>query len=36
MGFPATGCEAIYRNAINDVLRFFEVHHKNNVKVYKY
>lgn len=33
MGYPAIGCEAFYRNSISDVLRFFEVKHKNNFKV---
>lgn len=34
MGYPATGCEVVYRNAISDVLRFFEQRHNNMVKVY--
>ncbi len=33
MGYPATGCEASYRNSIIDVLRFFEFQHKSNIKV---
>ena len=34
MGYPASGCESLYRNNLSDVRRFFEVQHKNKVKVY--
>ena len=34
MGYPSTGCESIYRNNINDVIRFFEKKHNYIVKVY--
>ena len=34
MGFPSSGCEAIYRNNINDVKRFFKVNHSDKIKVY--
>ena len=34
MGYPSTGCEAIYRNNIADILTFFEIQHKHNVKIY--
>lgn len=34
MGYPATGFERIYRNAIEDVLSFFNFYHNDNVKVY--
>ena len=34
MGYPSTGCETLYRNSLSDVQRFFQTHHKNNVKIY--
>ena len=34
MGFPATGCESLYRNSLNEVKRFFETYHNNKIKVY--
>jgi hypothetical protein len=34
IGFPATGCEKIYRNSLTDVMKFFYLHHKNNIKIY--
>lgn len=34
MGFPAIGCEALYRNSLAEVKRFFECYHKNKIKVY--
>ena len=34
MGFPSVGMEAMYRNAVNDVIEFFEKKHKGNVKIY--
>jgi phosphatidylinositol-3,4,5-trisphosphate 3-phosphatase/dual-specificity protein phosphatase PTEN len=34
MGYPATGCESLYRNNIKDVRRFFDERHNNKVKVY--
>lgn len=33
MGYPATGCEGIYRNNRDDVIGFFKKYHKNSVKV---
>lgn len=34
MGFPSKGCEALYRNSLNDVTNLFRIKHNNNVKVY--
>ena len=34
MGFPASGVEAMYRNPIGEVQRFFEMYHKDNYSVY--
>jgi phosphatidylinositol-3,4,5-trisphosphate 3-phosphatase/dual-specificity protein phosphatase PTEN len=34
MGYPAYGCETMYRNNIVDVLNFMETQHKHNVKIY--
>lgn len=34
MGFPATGCESLYRNSLSEVKRFFETYHNNKIKVY--
>lgn len=34
MGFPATGCESLYRNSLSEVKRYFENYHNNKIKVY--
>lgn len=34
MGYPATGFEKCYRNSVEEVIRFFNHYHNNNVKVY--
>ncbi len=34
MGFPATGCESLYRNSLSEVKRYFEKYHNNKIKVY--
>jgi len=34
MGYPAGGIEALYRNSMNEVQRFFDFFHKNNFAVY--
>jgi len=34
MGFPATGCESLYRNSLSEVKRYFSTHHNNKIKVY--
>ena len=34
MGYPATGCESLYRNSITEVKRLFNIYHNNNVKIY--
>lgn len=34
MGFPSTSCEAIYRNSLKEVLRYFKEEHDNKVKIY--
>ena len=34
MGFPATGCESLYRNSLPEVKRYFETYHNNKIKVY--
>jgi len=33
MGYPSTGFESIYRNAVTDVSEFFKTYHNDNVKV---
>jgi protein-tyrosine phosphatase len=34
MGYPATGFEKTYRNSIDDVVKFFNYYHNDNVKIY--
>jgi len=34
MGFPSTGLEIMYRNSLSDIIKFFHVRHKDQVKVY--
>lgn len=34
MGYPATGVEAIYRNKLKDVQRFFNTKYKGHYKIY--
>lgn len=34
MGYPATGCEKMIRNSIDDVIKFFSYYHNDNVKIY--
>ena len=34
MGYPSTGMETLYRNDLEDVIKFFKVKHNNEVKVY--
>jgi phosphatidylinositol-3,4,5-trisphosphate 3-phosphatase and dual-specificity protein phosphatase PTEN len=34
MGYPAVGCESLYRNTLSSVRRFFKTYHKNLIKVY--
>lgn len=34
MGFPANHVEAIWRNYIDDVVNFFNLHHKDHFKIY--
>lgn len=34
MGFPANNIEAIYRNNIEDVVKFFNENHRDHYKVY--
>jgi len=33
MGYPSGGFEALYRNSISDITRFFKIEHNNMVKV---
>ena len=34
MGYPSTGMETLYRNDLQDVIKFFKVKHNDEVKVY--
>ena len=34
MGFPSTGIEKMYRNSLNDVIKFFQIRHNDQVKIY--
>ena len=34
MGFPSTGVEKMYRNSLNDVIKFFHTRHNDQVKIY--
>ncbi len=34
MGFPSVGAEAIYRNPLPEVQRFFETRHAGHYKIY--
>ena len=34
MGFPSTGIQKLYRNSITDILKFFNLRHNNQVKIY--
>ena len=34
MGYPATGIEGVYRNSRQEVLRLFNLYHKDHVKIY--
>lgn len=34
MGFPSSGTEALYRNKLKDVQKFFEKYHQDHYKVY--
>jgi protein-tyrosine phosphatase len=34
MGYPATGLEKLYRNSVDEVIRFFHYYHNDNVKIY--
>ena len=34
MGYPAEGVEAIYRNSMSEVKRFFNTRHPNKHKIY--
>ncbi len=34
MGYPASGFEAMYRNSVTDVIRFFHFYHNDNLKIY--
>lgn len=36
MGFPAVGCEQLYRNPRSQVVRFLETYHKNEFKLYNF
>jgi len=34
MGYPSTGMETLYRNDLQDIIKFFKVKHNDEVKVY--
>lgn len=34
MGFPSSGTEGIYRNPIDEVIKFFDKYHKNHFRIY--
>ena len=34
MGFPSTGMQALYRNSLTDIIKFFKTKHNDIVKVY--
>lgn len=34
MGFPSSNIEGVYRNELNEVIRFFETRHHDRYKVY--
>jgi hypothetical protein len=34
MGFPSTGTEGIFRNPIEEVVKFFETYHKGHYRIF--
>ena len=34
MGYPSTGIEKLYRNSLNEIVRFFHEEHHDKVKIY--
>ena len=34
MGYPSSGCEALYRNSKNDIIKFFSYYHQEGSKIY--